>query len=85
MFGTTGPRAASLINVTDKMTSCVETESITDFPVVYSLFGRFDIRNRILRPDFTSRLVLELAFGTPKFYIARYEKKKHRLINLSYN
>ena len=37
------------------------------------------------RPDFTSKLVHVLAFGTPKFYIAPYDKIKHELINLSSN
>ena len=39
-------------------------------------------RKRI-RPDFTSKLVHVLAFGTPKFYIAPYDKIKHELVNLS--
>ena len=38
-----------------------------------------------LRPDFTSKLVHILAFGTPKFYIAPYDKIKHKLVNLSSN
>ena len=38
-----------------------------------------------LRPDFTSHLVHVLAFGTPKFYIAPYDKIKHELVNLSSN
>ena len=38
-----------------------------------------------LRPDFTSKLVYVLAFGTPKFYIAPYDKIKHELVNLSSN
>ena len=38
-----------------------------------------------LRPDFTSKLVHILAFGTPKFYIAPYDKIKHELVNLSSN
>ena len=37
------------------------------------------------RPDFTSKLVHVLAFGTPKFYIAPYDKIKHELVNLSSN
>ena len=37
------------------------------------------------RPDFTSKLVHELAFGTPKFYIAPYDKIKHGLHNTSSN
>ena len=32
-----------------------------------------------------SKLVPELAFGTPKFYIAPYDKTKHELIKLSSN
>ena len=39
----------------------------------------------VLRPDFTSKLVHVLAFGTPKFYIAPYDKIKHELVNLSSN
>ena len=38
-----------------------------------------------LRPDFTSKLVHVLAFGTPKFYIAPYDKIKHKLVNPSSN
>ena len=38
-----------------------------------------------LRPDFTSKLVHVLAFGTPKFYIAPYDKIKHELVSLSSN
>ena len=38
-----------------------------------------------LSPDFTSKLVHVLAFGTPKFYIAPYDKIKHELFNLSSN
>ena len=38
-----------------------------------------------LRPDFMSKLVHGLAFGTPKFYIAPYDKINHGLINLGYN
>ena len=38
-----------------------------------------------LRPDFTSKLVYGLAFGTPKFYIAPYDKIKHELVNLCCN
>ena len=38
-----------------------------------------------LRPDFTSKLVRELAFGTPKFYIAPYDKINHGLVNMSSN
>ena len=39
----------------------------------------------ILRPDFTSKLVHILAFGTSRFYIAPYDKIKHELVNLSSN
>ena len=39
--------------------------------------------NFCLRPDFTSKLVRELAFGTPKFYIAPYDKINHGLVNMS--
>ena len=38
-----------------------------------------------LRPDFTSKLIRELAFGTPKFYIAPYDKMNHGLVNMSSN
>ena len=38
-----------------------------------------------LRPDFTSKLEHGLAFGTPKFYIATYDKINHTLVNLRYN
>ena len=38
-----------------------------------------------LRPDFTSNLVHELPFGTPKFYIVPYGKIDHGLFNLSFN
>ena len=38
-----------------------------------------------LRPDFTSKLVRELAFGTPQFYIAPYDRIKHELVNMSSN
>ena len=34
-----------------------------------------------LRPDSTSKLVRELAFRTPQFYIAPYDKIKHELVN----
>ena len=40
---------------------------------------------QILRTDFTSKIVHVLAFGTPKFYIAPYDKIKHELVNLSPN
>ena len=38
-----------------------------------------------LKSDFTSNLVYELAFGTPKFFIAPYGKINHRFVNLSCN
>ena len=41
--------------------------------------------SQALRPDFTSKLVPKLAFGTPKFYIAPYDKIKHELVKLSSN
>ena len=49
------------------------------------MIGNFSafINIRTLRPDFTSKLVHVLAFGTPKFYIAPYDKIKHKLVNLS--
>ena len=37
------------------------------------------------RLDFTSKLVYGLTFGTPKFYIAPYDKINHGLVNLSSN
>ena len=37
----------------------------------------------ILRPDFTSKLVHGLAFGTQKFYIAPYGKINNGLVNQS--
>ena len=46
--------------------------------------SNFDVKSD-LRPDFTSKLVHVLAFGTPKFYIAPYDKIKHELVNLSSN
>ena len=39
-------------------------------------------RKDTLRPDFTSKLVHILAFGTPKFYIALYDKIKHELVRV---
>ena len=38
-----------------------------------------------LRPVFKSNLVHGLAFGTPKIYIAPYDKINHGLVNLSNN
>ena len=38
-----------------------------------------------LRHDFTLNLVYGLAFGTPKFYTAPYDKINLGLVNLSYN
>ena len=35
------------------------------------------------RPNLMPKLVHGLAFGTPKFYIAPYDKINHRLVNLS--
>ena len=44
-----------------------------------------DVDITTLRPDFTSKLVPELAFGTPKFYIAPYDEIEHELVKLSSN
>ena len=38
-----------------------------------------------IRPAFTSKLVRELAFGTPKFYTEPYDKINHGLVNMSSN
>ena len=38
-----------------------------------------------LKTDFTSKLVHELEFGTPKCFIVPYGKTKHELVKLSYN
>ena len=46
--------------------------------------SNFDVKSD-LRPNFTSKLEHGLAFGTPTFYIAPYDKIKHLLLNLSYN
>ena len=46
-------------------------------PIIWPFLG--------FRPDFTSKLVHILAFGTPKFYIAPYDKIKHELVSLSSN
>ena len=46
----------------------------------------FNIQRAItLRPDFMSKFVHVLAFGTLKFYIAPYDKIIHELVNLSSN
>ena len=37
------------------------------------------------RPDFTSKLEYRLAFGTPKIYIAPYDKINRGLVNLNHN
>ena len=50
-----------------------------------NLSKRCLLRFVCLRPDFTSKLVHVLAFGTPKFYIAHYDKIKHKIVNLSSN
>ena len=53
---------------------------------VFCVLIIFNIFTQIaLRPDFTSKLVRELAFGTPKFYIAPYDKINHGLVNISSN
>ena len=38
---------------------------------------------KTLRPDFTSKLVHRLAYGTPKFYIISYDTINRKLVNLS--
>ena len=54
--------------------------------LIGSVYGGFLlIFSAVLRPDFTSKLVRELAFGTPKFYIALYDKINQRLVNMSSN
>ena len=40
---------------------------------------------RFLSPNFMSKLVHRLAFGTPKFYIAPYDQLNHGLANLNCN
>ena len=62
------------------------------YPRLFLLFGHTGRRagytsraESRLRPDFTSQLVHELAFGTPKFYIALYDKINHGVVNLSSN
>ena len=52
---------------------------------VYVNVSYFFTFKAFLRPDSTSKLVHVLAFGTPKFYIAPYDKIKHELVNLSSN
>ena len=37
------------------------------------------------KPDFTSKLVHWIAVGTPKFYVAPYDKINHGLVKLSCN
>ena len=44
-----------------------------------------EVTGTCFRPDFASKLVHGLAFGTPKFYIAPYGKINHGLVNLSCN
>ena len=61
--------------------------TIFSWCLTFGFFGRkrpFKI-GYTLRPDFTSKLVHVLAFGTPKFYIAPYDKIKHELVKLSSN
>ena len=55
---------------------------ISDYHYFKEMTG---IEVRTLRPDFTSKLVHELAFGTPKFYIAPYDKINYVLVNMSSN
>ena len=51
----------------------------------FELIENCELKKMRLRLDFTSKLVHVLAFGTPKFYIAPYDKIKHELVNLSSN
>ena len=52
---------------------------------MYHVYFKVSNKSACLRPDFTSNLVHVLTFGTPKFYIAPYDKIKHELVNLSSN
>ena len=45
------------------------------FKAVYRTYGT--ALKITFRPDFTSKLVHGLAFGTPKFYTAPYDKINH--------
>ena len=51
---------------------------------IVNLSSNCDVKSG-LTPDFTSKLVRELACGTPKFYIAPYDKINHGLVNMSSN
>ena len=53
--------------------------------VLIKLHIKLGLNVLTLRPDFTTKLVHVLAFGTPKVYIAPYDKIKHKLVNLSSN
>ena len=55
---------------------------ITIKEIMVSIFG-FIPTTTCFRPDFTSKLVRELTSGTPKFYIAPYDKINHGLVNMS--
>ena len=58
------------------------TDTLAPVDSIIAYNSSWKIRSR---PDFTSKLVHVLAFGTPKFYIAPYDKIKHELVNLSSN
>ena len=52
---------------------------------VVDSFTGYNVLVYAVRPDFTSKLVDGLAFGTPNFYIAPYGKLNYGLVHLSYN
>ena len=65
-------------------TSCTITQA--DCMLTVHPFSATPIKHIVLlRHNFTLKLVFVLAFGTPKFYIAPYDKINHGLVNLSYN
>ena len=52
----------------------------------FDIFAIMCIKSKVkysFRPDFTTKLVYGLAFGTTKFYIVPYDKINHGLINLN--
>ena len=57
---------------------------ITIKDIMVSISG-FIPTTTCFRSDLTSKLVHKLAFGTPKFYIAPYDKINHGLVNMSSN
>ena len=63
--------------------SIMVNSNCTDIEQVTKLGNKVELVT--LRPDFTSKLVRVLAFVTPKFYIAPYDKIKHELVKLSSN